>query len=179
MCNQRCLLLLTALPCTLWTDRKVKHVYSRTSSWFTSRELFPIDWCEQKPFVQMLVNNKGQKCGLWEQFRVLRDVFKSCLLGSFGLWFICQGLLCILFFSVWVTKGQETRKGAGNYCMERSLVGFHGKISPVLSFSLLLSLFISLRFGLLFYRPLSLSRAGRKKKKRMSNCSRKVIKKNN
>lgn len=49
--------------------------------------------------------------------------------------------------------------------MEINLVGFHGTISSILSFSLVLSLFISLRFGLLFYWPLSLSRASREKKK--------------
>lgn len=61
--------------------------------------------------------------------------------------------------------GRRTSKGAGSLYMERSLVGFHGMISSILSFSLVLSLFISLRFGLLFYQPLTLSRAGRKKKK--------------
>lgn len=47
------------------TDRNVKHQYSHTGALgFTSRELFLVDWHEQKPFMQVLVNNKGQEHGL-------------------------------------------------------------------------------------------------------------------
>lgn len=72
------------------------------------------------------------------------DVFKSCLAGAFSL--SVKG--CSSFWCLGV--GHEGRlegsKGAGGFYVERRLVGFHGMILSILSFSLVLSLFISLRF---------------------------------
>lgn len=85
-----------------------------------------------------------------------------------------------LRFGGWPGALRGSSRGAGSSCVERTLVGFHGTVLSVFHFSLVFSLFTSLRFGLLSQRPLATqSWQEEGERERMSNCSRKVIKKNN
>lgn len=146
------------------TDRKIKRCGK------------PVKSC----FLQTAVNKscsctcwwiiKGQKPGLWEQrFRVWRDVFKSCLSGSFIL--SVKGCSSFWFLACRSWREVGVQQGCWKFLHGEK----PGRISSILSFSLVLykpEVWIA-------FLPASLTKQSWQEKKKVSNCGRKVIKKNN
>lgn len=160
MCNN--------VTCCLWQHHPARweqtgklNAQIHASSWFTSRKLFPIEWCWTKAIHTDVSEHQGTET--WFVRAVQRMKRFSEKLSCRIFWPLLS--LCILVFCQWATKAG---KQAG--CWEVLHQEKSGRISwnhftPPFVFSSAF-LIISLRFGLLSYQPLSLSRAGREKKKK-------------